>query len=225
MKLFLGKEVASVAPLATVPSWITPSQLEPAPAPSLCTPVPPKEDLSSEAPEIPDAACVPAEEPPPGPHPLEVENLHLKETVLELEEEVSKLRVALAQTVASLGRAKHEIYEEAEKELVRLSVAIAGRALGRELAADPGVVVHWAKEATEALAHQDNVTIRIARDLADSVPSDLWGAVLGQGVRIEVDRMLAPSTCALRSPSGQAEVSSLGRIAAVAEALGDLYEP
>jgi flagellar assembly protein FliH len=56
---------------------------------------------------------------------------------------------------------RHKLIEDAEPELVRLSIGIAERVLHQQIALDRGVVVEMAKVAIARLVERESVTVRV----------------------------------------------------------------
>jgi len=91
--------------------------------------------------------------------------------------------------------------------------------VARELALDPQLPVHWAREAIEALAAKDGVVIAVAKDARDDVPPGAWSAV-GVEHRVTIDPQLAPGAIEVRTPEGTLAIGAGARLTAVAQAIG-----
>jgi flagellar biosynthesis/type III secretory pathway protein FliH len=136
----------------------------------------------------------------------------------QLADDNADLRTQLAEARNAMMRLRREILEHSEGELVRLAVAIAERVVGRELTADPLLVVAWAREALDQLAAEENVVIAVARDIAKTISPDAWQDV-GTPHKRQTDPQLAPGTIEVRTPEGTIATGASARLSAVAEAL------
>jgi flagellar assembly protein FliH len=116
-----------------------------------------------------------------------------------------------------MARLRRDVLEASEPELVQLSLSIAERVVGRELALDPSLVVAWAREAIQALASKNEVVIALATDLASDVPAGGWGDL---HPRIEIDPELPPGTVEVRAPEAVVAAGPSARLSSVAQALG-----
>jgi hypothetical protein len=137
----------------------------------------------------------------------------------ELSDENAALRAQVAQMAATMAGLKRQVLEASEGELVKLALVIAERVVGRELAADPGLVAEWAQEAIDTLAAKDEVVIAVAKDIAQSVPDSAWDAISVEH-RVQTDPQLVSGTIEVRTPEGIVETSADARMASVALALG-----
>jgi hypothetical protein len=132
--------------------------------------------------------------------------------------EIEKLSAALVEAVAVGVRARREALAAAERDLVHLALAIAGKVVGREVAADPAVVARWAHEGIRALGEQDQIAVAISPDLAERLPLDEWARAL-DGIVPVVDRSLPPGGCEVRGSYGRVDAGLAPRLASVAETL------
>ena len=136
-----------------------------------------------------------------------------------LHTEAAALGKLAADGVALAARIREETIASAEPDLVNLATAIAERVVGRELTADPTLIVGWAHEGLSALHTHDTVVIALSADLFPSLPHGAF-AVEGHEVEVVLDDDLGPGCCEVRSKSGRVEENVRSRIAAVLEALG-----
>jgi flagellar biosynthesis/type III secretory pathway protein FliH len=132
--------------------------------------------------------------------------------------EIERLHAALIEAIAVGLRARREALAAAERDLVHLALAIAGKVVGREIAADPAVLAGWAREGIAALGEQDRLTVAISPDLAARLPPEAWAQAL-DGLAPVVDRALPPGGCEVRGAYGRVDAGLGPRLASVAEAL------
>jgi flagellar assembly protein FliH len=138
--------------------------------------------------------------------------------IAQLADENAELRAQLVAVQDAMTRLRGDILAQSEGDLVRLSLTIAERVVGRELTTDPKLVVEWARDALEQLAAEENVVIAVARDVAKSVSPDAWRDV-GISHKRQTDPQLAPGTIEVRTPEGTITTGANARLAAIAEAL------
>lgn len=209
-------------PPVSLPGWMALPQLEPpheaaelAPPASAVVPVIPPEEPAPASRRSPSWTAAneggpPSSLPAPsrrgipfaGPDPAEIEHLH----------------AALIEAIAVGLRARREALVAAERDLVHLALAIAGKVVGREIAADPAVLAGWAREGIAALGEQDRLTVAISSDLAARLPPEAWAQAL-DGIAPVVDRTLPPGACEVRGAYGRIDAGLGPRLASVAEAL------
>jgi hypothetical protein len=212
-------------PPVSLPGWLSPlSQSAPeppheaaelSPPPSAVVPVLPPDEPAPASRRSPSWTAAneggpPSSLPAPsrrgipfvGPDPAEIEHLH----------------AALVEAIAVGLRARREALVAAERDLVHLALAIAGKVVGREIAADPAVLAGWAREGIAALGDQDRLTVAISPDLALRLPPDAWALEL-DGIAPVVDRALPPGGCEVRGSYGRVDAGLGPRLASVAEVL------
>lgn len=181
-------EARSVPPLRV-------SLLPPASARTFCSVRPPMEPVPSIIPGPPSL-------PPPPPYP-------------DLRAELAALQAQLLTTADAMTQLRRHILEESEPQLVALACAIGERIAGRELRADPQLVVAWAREAVEQLASDGSVVVAVASDIAATLEDAAWSPVRSASVTIETDAALAAGSCEVRRASSSTDVSLASRAEAV----------
>jgi flagellar assembly protein FliH len=122
--------------------------------------------------------------------------------------------------VQATERARHEILEASERDLVRLALVIAEKVVGRELTTDPTIIALWARQGLEALEGQDNLEVIISPDIANAVPADAWTTTGGQAVTPRVDPELAPGSCSVRGEFTRIDASLAARMQSISAAIG-----
>lgn len=204
------------------PSWMARkmSTRPPAPATGAPTPIP-------SAPSVhppPEAAAAPSPVPsiPPASEIISITpvvDVTSSTVIAQLSDDNAALRAQVAEMGAAMARLRRQILEASEGELVQLALVIAERVVARELATDPDLVVHWARQAIDALAAKDEVVIAVAKDVAADVSPESW-AKLGVPHELLQDAQLAPGVIEVRTPQGIVAVNGDARLQAVASALG-----
>jgi flagellar assembly protein FliH len=204
------------------PSWMARKMSTRPPAPVAPTPIPSKP--SAHPPPEPAGAPAPSSVPA-SPSPAEViaiapvVDVMASTVIAQLSDDNAALRAQVAEMGSAMARLRRQILEASEGELVQLALVIAERVVARELATEPDLVVHWARQAIDALAAKDEVVIAVAKDVAKDVSAESW-AKLGIPHELLQDAQLAPGVIEVRTPQGIVAVNAEARLQAVATALG-----
>jgi hypothetical protein len=203
------------------PSWMARKMSTRPPAPVAPTPIPsapsahPPPEAAAAAPSAVPAAMPASEIISIAP----VVDIMASTVIAQLSDDNAALRAQVAEMAAAMARLRRQILEASEGELVQLAVVIAERVVARELATEPDLVVHWARQAIDALAAKDEVVIAVAKDVASDVSPEAW-AKLGIPHEVLQDGQLAPGVIEVRTPQGIVPVNAEARLQAVASALG-----
>lgn len=118
-----------------------------------------EEQQEDEAPPVP---CIPEEEAL-----LRAEEAHaegVREGREEARGELAGVSAALAKALLETAELKGKLMQEAEEDLLKLSVAIARKVMQRELAADPRVLAGLVRGALEAANASDEIVVRLNAD-------------------------------------------------------------
>ncbi len=166
----------------------------------------------------------PSERPPPkakptSPPPLDVPPAQEAEAQ-ESESEIVQLRHQLNEVLEQMAQMRRHVLEASERDVVRLSMAIAETVVGRELTVSPELVATWARAGIDHLVEEDQIELAIAGDVAEAVPADAWVDGAGNSVRPTVDSSLPPGSCELRGEFSRVDASAAARLAAVADGIG-----
>lgn len=139
----------------------------------------------------------------------------------QLETLLQGLRQLLAELEGLRGREAHAF----EKELVDLTLDVARKVVGREVAAGPDVVAHLLREGLSRLEHAGPLTIRMnpgdLEQLASVRPQWLKGLADPGRIRFEADPSLSVGGCFIESEAGDIDARVEQRFRVVAEALQD----
>lgn len=138
------------------PSWIVKKDVPEVPASWAVSTLEPASSAlpASAPPSVPRLSLVPP--PPASAGPSEVDELRqeivdLRAALAAGEEAMTAIRVCHEAEKAELVGARARLISEAQSAVVRLSTAIAERAVGRELQASPALIEEWAAEAVAIL--------------------------------------------------------------------------
>lgn len=151
---------------------------------------------------------------------LEAELSAMEAALADLAEKNRVLEAQLATMALSAETVRRQLYEGCERSAVELAVAVAERIVGRELHSDPGIVVSWIRQALEVLSDGEDLEVRVARDVFESVSAETWQAVGGGRIVPIVDPKLGPGSCEVTSAVSRIDQSLGVRVRAVVDALG-----
>lgn len=136
--------------------------------------------------------------------------------VAERDAEVERLTEIVARSEAERAKDKEELFGDLEAKVAELAMAIARRAVGRELSIDPSLFVTWARDALAA-SDIDGATIALAPDVAANLPPDAWSE---SPAPVRVESALPPGTCEVKNDTTSIEVTADARLEAIAAHLG-----
>lgn len=136
----------------------------------------------------------------------------------------SEYEQALKQTVAAaaeLASLKSRLRREAESDLVRLSIAIARRILGREISVDPTALAGVVKAALEKLDASELRRMRLHPADADLMRKQPFVFGAGAGIEITADSTLPRGALILETARGQWDVSVESQLAEIERGFAD----
>jgi flagellar assembly protein FliH len=113
----------------------------------------------------------------------------------------------LGTTMAELVAFKRKLRLDAEREVVKLSLAIARRILNRELATDPDALEGIVHAALSKLQNRDIWQVRVAAQASDVTNACIDRAGLGGTVKVVVDPALYPGDLLVDTPTGELDAS------------------
>lgn len=113
----------------------------------------------------------------------------------------------LATTLAELAAHKRKLRLDAEREVVKLSLAIARRILNRELATDPEALEGVVHAALAKLQSRDVWQVRVSPHGADITKTCIERAGLGASVKVKVDPALHPGDLLIDTHAGELDAS------------------
>lgn len=136
--------------------------------------------------------------------------LGMQETERRLEAEhageLLQLRAGIAGTIADFTMQRQSYFRNIEKDVVRLSVAIARKIIGKELQVEPAILSGVVSQVLQRLERDSDVTLHVP-------PSEerIWLEVLArkslQACAVVVaDPSLPPGRCILETPIGSMDL-------------------
>ena len=113
----------------------------------------------------------------------------------------------LARNLKELAALKQRIRNEAEGEVVRLSLAIARRILHRELTVDAESIEGVVHAALRTLEHRDVLRVRVAPDAIGVMRSVLERAAGGHGIEVTSDHRMGVGDIVFETAMGELDAS------------------
>lgn len=141
-------------------------------------------------------------------------------TLAQAEAAGAKAELAAARTAAN--DLAMRMRDDAERELVKLAMAVAERVVGRELQVAPELIVDWAREAVAGSEIGGSFVVATSADLSAAVPDAAWGELEDA---LRMDPALPPGTCEVRDGGSTVTVSAAERLDTVAEELAGVAGP
>ena len=113
----------------------------------------------------------------------------------------------LATTLADLVSYKHKLRADAEREVVKLSLATARRILNRELATDPDALEGVVHAALAKLQNRDVCQVRVAAMAAEITKTCIERAGLSANVQVNIDPTLHSGELFIDTSTGELDAS------------------
>lgn len=151
---------------------------------------------------------------------LEARVAELETYARELEHALETERADVQASLTFLARAKREIIEGGESELVRLAFSIAERVVGETVTNDPALILDWAKEELAQLNAESAHVVAVGVELAKKITSETVESMKEAGARLEIDSKLPPLGCEVRDSFTRIDAGAESRLRAVGAALG-----
>ena len=125
-------------------------------------------------------------------------------------------RTELENAAVTMTARTNELVELAEREILKLALAVAERVVGGEIRADSTILVAWVKEVIALGDFGEAMAIALSADVAAKLPTEAWGEL---GARVAVDNELPAGTCEVKDGPRVVTVSEHARLALVGEAV------
>jgi flagellar assembly protein FliH len=189
-----------------------------------------------------DTTAPPASEPPRAPTPIFTPNSSLSEPERERVEreayqrgfaegkklgqeqsaaEVQPVMERLSRCLAELSALRPGMRREAEKDLVKLSIAIARRVLHRELTLDPESIEGLIKVALDRLESRELCTVRIHPDQEAAMRVLLERFSNAHKIEIIADKSLRLGDVLLETPHGSIDASVDAQLSEIERGFAD----
>lgn len=121
-------------------------------------------------------------------------------------DEIASLTQALVAACDELGRAKDTLFKQAQVDLLRLSLLVAGKIVAREIDADKHVTADNVARCLALLSERKNLLVRIPASSVELINEYLPELARRFGdlssVKIVPDDTVSPGGCLLTSESG-----------------------
>lgn len=113
----------------------------------------------------------------------------------------------LGTTLSDLATFRRKLRLDAEREVVKLSLAVAHRILNRELATDPDALEGVVHAALSKLQNRDTWQVRVGLQGADITKACLERAGLTGSVKVIIDHALQPGDLLIATSAGELDAS------------------
>lgn len=127
-------------------------------------------------------------------------------TTVAYEKRIDELQRRIGDVLSSFERAKQSAVQNAEHVVLRLCLAMAGKILDREVAADRTIILNVIKRALTYIGHREKMVIRVAPDDLETASQrkDFWVPVGErlEDIAIESDDRIERGGCIVESNSG-----------------------
>jgi flagellar assembly protein FliH len=130
----------------------------------------------------------------------------------------------LAKTLASLSRLRSSIFQDAQADLVRLSVAVARRILHRELLLSPDILEGIVSVVLDRLDGQEVYRVRVHPSMVERVEQQLSGLARHQGLQVTADQSLGTGGCVFETGRGNIDAGVESQLSEIERGLADYLE-
>ena len=137
--------------------------------------------------------------------------------------EIRPLIERLAHTIDELAALRPRLRQQAERDLVRLAVAIARRVVHRELTIDPQAITGLVKAALEQLSAGERMHVRVHPEDEAAVRSCLAAAGRAASVEVTGDAALERGSAILETERGNLDASAETQLAEIERGLTDRF--
>ena len=137
--------------------------------------------------------------------------------------EMRPLIERLARTIDELAALRPRLRQQAERDLVRLAVAIARRVVRRELTIDPQAITGLVKAALEQLSAGERIRVRVHPEDEATVRSCLVAAGRAASVEVSGDAALERGSAILETERGNLDASAETQLAEIERGLTDRF--
>lgn len=134
----------------------------------------------------------------------------------EHQRELAKLRHAVSGALSGFEREREQYLQAMEKQVVKLSLAIAHKVIGRELEHDPALLAHVVKDVLTRLKRDGESMLRVSPAEISAWESAL--AEVGDSCQVKADSTLSPGRCVLETPLGSTNLDPISELADIEEA-------
>lgn len=160
----------------------------------------------------------------------EVRTLAIQETELRLADEhareLNQLRCEVSNALAGFERDRQKYFKEIEREVVKLALAIARRAVRKEVQVDPAILSGAVKEVLQRLDREGETRLRVS-------PTDLtaWEKSLATGgagialFTLTQDPALPSGKCVLETSVGSTTLDPFSELDDVEQCLMRVANP
>lgn len=133
--------------------------------------------------------------------------------------EVGEARARFAAAVVELGQARLQVVRDAERDMVKLALAVARRLIAREVSLDHTLVAAMARVALDRLQDADRLTVVVHPDDHEAVVAAQARDLAGAPITVVADARVGPGGCRVESEHGFVEAGVDAQLGEIARAL------
>ena len=138
--------------------------------------------------------------------------------------EVASTIQRLSDSIAEIVRLRHQVREDAAKDLVQLSLEIASRIMHRELNVDPDAILGLIRAALEKAQSREIHRIRLHPSHEAQVRRAIDQLIPGATVEIVADAALRMGDVFIETPQGHVDASISTQLREIERGLADRLE-
>lgn len=120
--------------------------------------------------------------------------------------QIEKAAEALGGALAEFSAMKDELFVQAERDLLKLSMLVARKVVAREVEADDHVTAENLKRCLDVLSNRKNITVRVAPSVLETMQECLGELAKATGelstTRLEGDPDISPGGCVITASQG-----------------------
>ena len=130
----------------------------------------------------------------------------------------------LSELISALTSYSPGLMREKERELVALTVAIAGKVVGREIKSDPGYILDMLREAAQRNQRESYVAITLSPDMLPlkiKASEEVIASIeqLANNISVYVEKETGEGVCLLETPKGVTDMSLSTQLENIKESL------
>ena len=137
----------------------------------------------------------------------------------ELQMRMGEMRLRVDRLYVEFAGDRQRYFAAAEAQVVRLALAVAGRVLAREVAADPMHLVSTVRAALARVQEGSRTTLRVC-----PAEVEAWSALGLDRAEVVASPAVAAGECVLETPVGRVELGVQSQLKEIAHGFTELAE-
>jgi len=136
---------------------------------------------------------------------------------------IEPLMARMARTIEDFALTRRTLHREAEKDVIKLAIAIAKRILCREVSLDPEVLIGIARAALDRIEARELLTVRVHPDDVGSLTREKDALHIPRAVEISGDPGLERGSLVFETRQGVLDASLTSQLAEIDRGLADMW--